>query len=180
MRRPAVRATVAAVIGTALVVALAGCTGSGSSAPDRARQAPPPAPPAACLLDTAALATTTGVSWAPDQSTATDTRCVYDAVGTPPATGTTPAFLAVQLALAPSGDPDVELDTAAQVCEQGSRAPLTADGSGFVCRIAGGSVYAAVARGGQIVTVSASAVPAGTTAARLVVALSGQLTTLGR
>jgi hypothetical protein len=67
------------------------------------------------------------------------------------------------------------------VCTDGSRAPVTGDpGGGFVCRFQGGSVFAATVRGGDMVTVAASAVPPGTTGARLVLAISQQLDALGR
>lgn len=165
--------------------------------------AAPPAPPAACLLDTGRLADVTGLTWIPDQSTASDTRCVYDpngpapvvapAPGTPadtvpsaaPATMSAPAvdpsgFLAVEITPAAADDAQTELDTVAAACADGSRAPIQADANGFVCRFRGGSVFAAAVRAGQLVTVTASAVPVGTTAARLVVALQQQLDTLGR
>jgi hypothetical protein len=47
-----------------------------------------------------------------------------------------------------------------------------------VCRFQGGTVFAAVVRGGQLVTLAVSAVPPGTTAARLVVAFDQQLAAL--
>ena len=89
-------------------------------------------------------------------------------------------FLAVEIASAGADDAQTELDGVAGVCADGSRAPIQADGRGFVCRFRGGSVFAAAVRAGQLVTVSASAVPAGTTAARLVLALQQQLADLGR
>ncbi|MGI9003102.1 MAG: hypothetical protein ACR2GH_15835 [Pseudonocardia sp.] len=152
---------------SALLTACA--AGSDPSRPESAAQPAPPAPPAACVLDTAALAATTGLTWTPDETTATDARCVYDPDGDP--TGID--FVAVDIA--PSRGADTELDTLAGLCEDGSRAPVAADGSGFVCRFQGGSVFAALVRGGQVVTVAASAVPPGTTAARLVVAFTQQL-----
>lgn len=199
--------TVAGLLAPLLALA-AGCTGSGP--PDPAPQAVPPAPPAACLLDPATLAATSGVTWTPDQSIATDTRCVYDAAPAAPGTaepgtaapdtaapgtaepdreapGTAdrpvpadgpPGFLAVEIASTRGADPAAELDTIAQVCAPGSRAPVTAAEGGFVCRIAGAGVYGAVVRGGQVITLSASTVPAGTSAARLVVAVSQQLAAL--
>lgn len=176
--------TVAGLLAPLLVLA-AGCTGSDPSGPPE--QAAPPAPPAACLLDSAALAATSGVTWIPDQSIATDTRCVYDAAGagtsgtgtaTPVPAGGPPAFLAVEIAPIRGADPATGLDTIAQVCAQGSRAPVTAAEGGFVCRVPGAGVYGAVVRGGQVVTLSASTVPAGTSAARLVVAVSQQLAAL--
>ena len=159
------------LLGAAVV--LAGCSAEPGGDPSPSPEppaAPPPAPPAACLLDPGALATVTGLAWTPDQSTASDTRCVYDPV--PPAG---PAFLAVEIVPATTDDPQTELDTAAAACADGSRAPLAAEGTGFVCRFRGGSVFAAQVRAGQLVTVSASAVPDGTTAARLVLALQQQL-----
>jgi hypothetical protein len=165
--------TVAALV---VAVAVAGC-----SAPAD-RQAPPPPPPpplppAACLLDTAALAAATGVGWAPDASTASDTRCVYDPAASPrPPEG--PVFLAVEVT--PAGEPAVALDTVAEVCEDDSRVAAVGDQAGFVCRIQGGSVFAATARDGQVVTLAASAVPSGTTAARLVMAFDQQLGALRR
>jgi hypothetical protein len=159
---------------------LAGCSvlGSDPSRPDPGKQARPPAPPAACLLDTAALTATTGLTWVPDQNTATDTRCVYDPA-VPGVTGAGPDFVAVDVAPLRSTTSATELDTIAGVCEAGSRAPVLAANGGFVCRIAGGNVFGALVRGDQVVTVAASAVPAGTTAARLVVAFTQQLTAIG-
>jgi hypothetical protein len=153
------------------VTALAGCSVEDGSVPPAP---PPPPPPAACLLDTVAFAAATGLSWSPDPSTASDTRCVYDPSGTPrPPEG--PAFLAVDVA--PDPDP-VALETVAALCEDGSRS--LAGTAGFVCRFQGGNVFAAVAREGHLVTLAASAVPTGTTAARLVVAFDQQVAALGR
>jgi hypothetical protein len=130
------------------------------------------------VLDTGALAVATGLDWTPDASTASDTRCVYDPSGS--ARETTPqedpAFLTVDVEPAEEPDPAATLDTVAALCNDGSRAP--AGGDGFVCRFQGGTVFAAVVRGGQLVTLAVSAVPSGTTAARLVVAFDQQLTTL--
>jgi len=155
----------------ALMAALGGCSGPAPApAPP---PPPPPPPPAACLLDTAALATATGLTWTPDSSTASDTRCVYDpSAGRRPADG--PAFLSVDV----TQDPPTALDTVAELCEDGSRAPVST--AGFVCRYQGGSVFAALIRDGRLVTLSASAVPAGTTAAQLVVAFDQQVATLSR
>lgn len=170
--RPAWTIGAAGGLLAALVVGLlAGCTAD----PAPTRQAAPPPPPAACVLDGAALAATTGITWVPDQNTATDTRCVYDAAGPPPVPGSTPAFLAVDIAPTGGGRPDAELDMIAQVCEEGSRAPVTAADGGFVCRTVGGGVYSALVRGGQVLTVAAATVPPGTTGAWLVVAVSRQL-----
>lgn len=151
-----------------LTATLGGC--SVADAPAPAEPPPPPPPPAACLLDAAALATATGLSWTPDLSTASDARCVYDPSGPRPAEG--PAFLAVDV----TPDPPAALDTVAALCEDGSRVPAGTDG--FVCRYQGGNVFAAIAHEGRLVTLSASAVPAGTTAARLVVAFDQQVAAL--
>jgi hypothetical protein len=160
---------------------LAGCSlvGSDPAAPDTSARAAPLPPPAACLLDTAVLATDTGLTWTPDQTTATDTRCVYDPAGAAATASDGPAFVAVDVAVA-AGDPGAQLDTLAQLCEAGSRAPVDATERGFVCRFQGGSVFAALVHRGRMVTVAASAVPAGTTAAGLVVAFGRQLGSLGR
>ena len=178
--------------GALCAVAAAAAVLSGCSAPDAAPvsppvQAAPPAPPAACLLDPARLAADTGLTWTPDQTTASDTRCVYDPGGpVTPASSTSstaapdPAdFLAVEVAPAVADDAQTELDDVAGACAEGSRAPVQDDGNGFVCRFRGGSVFAAAVRAGQLVTVSVSAVPAGTTTARLVLALQQQLNGLG-
>ena len=157
----------------AAVVSGAGCSTVEAPAPQA--PPPPPAPPVACLLDTGALATATGLTWTPDASTASDTRCVYDPSGTPrPPDG--PAFLAVDVTTDP--DPVAALDIVAALCEDGSRAP--AGTSGFVCRFQGGNVFAAVVHDGRLVTLAASAVPPGTTAAQLVVAFDQQVAALGR
>lgn len=162
-----------------LLVLASGCTGAGPPGP--ARQTDPPAPPAACLLDPAALAATSGVAWTPDRSIASDTRCVYD-VAAPATAGTTPtpadgppAFLAVETAPIRAGDPTTELDTIAQLCAEGSRAPVTAPEGAFVCRLAGGGVFAATVREGELVTLAAASVPAATTADLLATALAEQL-----
>ncbi|GAA1323119.1 hypothetical protein [Pseudonocardia xinjiangensis] len=181
-----------ALTGAAL---LGGC--SLGADPDRpgsaAPPSPPPDPPAACMLDTAALATATGLTWTPDATTASDTRCVYDpAAGAPtsgvptsgtPTAGTTaagddadgPAFVAVDVAPTGATAANAALDTAAAACRPTSRSEVPTAGGGFVCRFEGGSVFAAAVRGGRLVTVSASAVPAGTTTAQLVTALREQL-----
>jgi hypothetical protein len=157
------------------MIVLAGCSAEpgGDPGPGPQATAAPPAPPAACVLDPGALTTVTGLLWTPDQSTASDTRCVYD-LGSPASAGE-PAFLAVEIGPATTDDPRAELDAVAAACADGSRAPFPAGGTGFVCRFRGGSVFAAAARSGQLVTVSASTVPEGTTAARLVLALQQQL-----
>jgi hypothetical protein len=167
---------VAAALGA--VALLAGCSvGSGPAEPEPAVSPPPPAPPAACVLDTAALGAATGLTWTPDETTASDTRCVYDPAGAP-STPDGPAFVAVDIA--PAGGPDAAstLDTVAGLCDPNSRADVTAADGGFVCRFQGGSVFAAAVRNEQVVTVAASAVPPGTTAARIVTAFNEQLRAL--
>jgi hypothetical protein len=188
------------VAAVAVAGAVPACSPGGSTAPPPAPPAAPP--PAACLLDTAALAAATGLTWTPNGSTASDTRCVYDPAGTPrPSEG--PVFVTVDVAPAADRDPGAALDTVAALCEDGSRAPVggpdspggdaddasdggTANGepadapAGFVCRFQGGNVFAAVARDGRLVTLAASAVPPGTTAARLVMAFDQQVAALVR
>ncbi|GAA1174012.1 hypothetical protein [Pseudonocardia alaniniphila] len=157
---------------------LAGCTGTSTPAPpDALPPAPPPASPAACVLDTARFAATTGLTWTPDATTASDTRCVYDPSGAAAAgsAGDGPAFVAVDVAPAGAADPSDTLDSVAGLCEDNSRADVTAGGGGFVCRFQGGSVFGATLRGDRLVTLAASAVPLGTTAARLVTAFGEQL-----
>ncbi len=151
---------------------LGGCSGAGPVPPDPAPQARPPAPPAACLLDGPALAATTGIGWTPDQSTATDTRCVYDPAGSSGPAG----FLTVEITTA-TDDAASQLDTIAAVCDRGSRTDVKAGDGGFVCRFDGPTTYAAVVRGTRVVTISTSAVPPGTTAARLSAAIAEQLRT---
>ncbi len=177
-RRAGAGIAAAVLVGT---VAVSACSATAPSPPEPPVAAPPPAPPAACLLDLGGLATSTGVAWRPDQATASDTRCVYDPDAPAPSTG--PAsedFLAVEIAPVTAADAAAELDTVGAVCADGSRAPIAAGRTGFVCRFRGGSVFGALVRTGQLVTVSTSAVPDGTTAARLVVALQQQLDALGR
>jgi hypothetical protein len=168
-------------LAAAAIVALAGllaaCTDAGAPEPPAPPPPPPPPPPAACLLDTGALATATGLTWTPDASTASDIRCVYDPSGSPrPPEG--PAFVAVEVAPAADPNPATALDAVAVLCEDGSRVP--AGQAGFVCRFGGDSVFAAAVRDGQVVTLAASGVPAGTTAARLVVAFDQQMAALTR
>ena len=151
---------------------LGGCT----AGPDPV-ETPAPPPPAACMLDTAAFAAATGLTWTPDASTASDTRCVYDPAGAVPPEG--PAFVTVEVVTLQGSDPAAELETVAGLCTEGSRAPVAAGDGAFVCRFQGDSVFAAMARTGQVVTLAASAVPPGTTAARLVMAFDQQLTALG-
>jgi hypothetical protein len=147
---------------------LAACGTSPAPAPEA--PPPPPAPPAACLLDTAAMATATGVTWTPEERTASDTRCVYD-----PAGAAATEFVTVEIAQSTDPDPAKQLDTIAALCDAGSRAPVGE--AGFVCRYEGGTVYAAAVRDDRLVTVAASAIPQGTTAARMVLAFTQQLTT---
>lgn len=150
--------------GAALLTACTGAPAAPDTAPDIAPPAPP-APPAACLLDTDALRVATGVAWTADATTATDTRCVYD-----PDTGT--EFAVVDLAPAPA----TPLAEVAAVCTDGTRAPA---GDGFACRLAGGGVFAATVRDGELTTLAAASVPAATTADRLAAALADQLVRIG-
>lgn len=174
IRSGAVRGGLAVLL---LVAVLAGCAAESRPPEPPPVPAAPPAPPAACLLDTAALATTTGIGWTADETTASDDRCVYDPAGADGTPGG-PEFLAVDIV--PATGTAAGLETVAAVCAPGSRAPVEAGDGGFVCRFEGGSVFAARVSTGRLVTVAASGVPAGTTAARLVVALSRQLDLLGR
>jgi hypothetical protein len=179
--RTASRAASVAAAAAVTFAAAGACSSGAAPAPPP----PPPPPPAACLLDTAALAEATGLSWAPDPSTASDTRCVYDPAGTP-SPDADPAFVTVDVAPSagvgaePGGgtgaNPDTALDTATALCEEGTAVP--AGDAGVVCRFQGGNVFAAVVRDGRLVTVAASAVPEGTTAARLVVAFGQQVAAL--
>ncbi len=156
----------------ALVVVLGGC---GADPP--LEQAPPPDPPAACVLDTAALATATHVSWTPDQSTANDTRCVYDA-GPNAATPAGPAFLTVSIFARTQADAAAERELLAQLCAQGSRVDVNKADGGFVCRFDGDLVYGALVRGDQVVQVATSAIPTTTAGAALASAISDQLAKL--
>lgn len=117
------------------------------------------------------MATATGIAWTPDASTASDTRCVYDAAG-----AANTEFVTVEITQTGQPDPAKELDTVAALCDSGSRAPVGE--AGFVCRYQAGSVYAAAVHDDRLVTIAASAVPQGTTGARLVVALTQQLAAL--
>ena len=166
-----------------LVLAVTGLLAACTTGPGPVTPPPPPPPPAACLLDTAAFAAGTGITWTPDASTASDTRCVYDPAGPAAGGADGPAFVAVDVAQAQ--DPAAELDRVGALCADGSRAPMATGGAtgspgggeiGFVCRFQGGSVFGAAVRGDQLLTVSASAVPVGTTAAQLVLAFDQQLT----
>lgn len=125
----------------------------------------PPAPPAACLLDTDALRVATGIAWTADATTATDLRCVYDPDG-----ATVTEFVVVDVAAA------TPLDDVAGVCAEGTRTPA---GDGFGCRLTGGGVFAATVRDGELVTLAAAAVPATVTADRLATALAEQLAVVG-
>jgi hypothetical protein len=165
--RPARRAAAALLL---VGAALAGCTAGDGTAPV---PAPAPAPPAACLLDVTALAAATGLAWTADGSTASDTRCVYD-----PAGGTAREFLAVDVAPLGGAGAGAELAALAEVCGT-PPVPVAADGPAMVCTLESGSVYAATAGGSRLVTIAASAVPAGTTAERLTVALAEQLALVG-
>jgi hypothetical protein len=162
----------AASVALVAAVTVGACSPAATPAPP-APPPPPPPPPAACLLDTAALAEATGLGWAPDPSTASDTRCVYDPSAAPSA-GAGPAFVTVEVA--PAADPDSALDIVSALCEDGSEVP--AGDAGVVCRFQSGSVFAAAVRDGRLVTVAASAVPEGTTGARLVVAFDQQVVAL--
>ena len=99
----------------------------------------------------------------------------YDPAGNPRPAG----FLAVDIT-ASDDDAATELDSIAELCESGSRADMKVADGGFVCRFDGDGVYAALVRGGRVVTVASSAVPPGTTAARLAVAFTQQLTAIGK
>jgi hypothetical protein len=167
-----VRAAGLAVGAAALVVALDGC---GADPP--LQQAAPPDPPAACVLDTAALANATHLTWTPDQATANDTRCVYDA-GPNAATPAGPTFLTVSLFNRTQGDPAAERELLAQLCVQGSRVDVNDADGGFVCRFNGDLVYGVLVRGDQVVQVAASAIPEATASATLATAITDQLTNL--
>jgi hypothetical protein len=154
------------------LVALSGC-----AADPPLPQASPPDPPAACVLDTAALDNATKVTWTPDQSTASDTRCVYDAG--PKASGPAgPAFLTVSLFARTQADAAAERELLAQVCVEGSRVDVNNADGGFVCRGGGDLVYGAMVRGDQVVQVTSSAIPASMAADTLTTAISDQLTSM--
>lgn len=165
MRTALAGAALAGLVGLAGPV-VAGC--SAAPVPDAPpATTEPPAPPAACLLDTGALQAATGLAWTPDATTAGDARCVYD-----PASGTGAEFAAVDVAPRPSGT----LDDIAALCAAGSRTPAS---TGFVCRLEGGGVFAATDRGSDLVTLAVATVPEGTTAAQLTTALAEQIALLG-
>jgi hypothetical protein len=156
----------------AFAVVLSGC-----AADPPLPQADPPDPPAACVLDTAALDTATKVTWTPDQSTASDTRCVYDAG--PKASGPAgPAFLTVSLFARTQADAAAERELLAQLCLEGSRVDVNKADGGFVCRGGGDLVYGALVRGDQVVQVTSSAIPAAMAADTLSTAISDQLATM--
>ncbi|WP_300019574.1 hypothetical protein [Pseudonocardia sp.] len=185
-------------VGAALVLGAAVWTGcTVAPAPEQAAApAPEPVvPPAACVLDVAALAAATGLSWTADATTASDTRCVYD-----PDPDAGDGFVSVEvLPAAPAGAdqataapdvpapdvpapdvpaPDVpRLETLAQACAAGSREPVGTDG--FVCRFPGGGVFAARDRADTMLTVAAAEVPVGTTPERLTAAFGEQLAEAG-
>ena len=150
---------------------------SGCAADPPLQQAPPPDPPAACVLDTAALDTATKLTWTPDQSTASDTRCVYDA-GPTAAGPAGPTFLTVSLFARTQADAAAERELLAQLCLEGSRVEVNKADGGFVCRGRGDLVYGAIVRGDQVVQVTSSAVPASVAPDALTTAISDQLATL--
>jgi hypothetical protein len=155
--------------GILLLGALAACSAS-PPAPPEAPVAP--APPASCVLDVAKLGAATGVAWTAETASATATRCVYDPDGPQG-----PVFAAVTLA---EGGGPAELDTIAKACAGGTRQVVA---SGFVCRLGTGtrptgSVLAATAGAGRLVTVTVSAAPSGTTVDAVARALADQLPAL--
>jgi hypothetical protein len=166
-RRPGAHAGLAAAL-----VVLGGC-----AADPPLPQAAPPDPPAACVLNTAALDSATKVTWTPDQSTASDTRCVYDAG--PNASGPAgPAFLTVSLFARTQADAAAERESLAQLCTGGSRVDVNKADGGFVCRGGGDLIYGALVRGDQVVQVTSSAIPPTMAADTLATAISDQLSTL--
>lgn len=160
----------------ALLIATA-CAVGGCATDPPLPQADPPDPPAACVLDTNALTSATDVTWTPDESTADDTRCVYDA-GPEPAGPGGPQFLTVSLFPRTQADAAAERELLAQLCLTGSRIDVNAGDGGFVCRFDGELVYGVLVRGDQVVQVSTSAVPATTAGATLASAISDQLAAL--
>jgi hypothetical protein len=177
----------------AAALLLVGCTATVDAPPDPGRPAapsapadPPPPPPAACLLDLDALGAATGLAWTADAATASDTRCVYDHdrpadAGTPDTGGPDAGaldFVAVDVVPLGATTPDAELAALAGVCE-GAPTDVAAGAGAFVCRFQGGSVFSALVDGGTVVTVSASGVPAGTTADLLAEAFAAQLVAIG-
>jgi hypothetical protein len=166
------RLRAAAAAAAIAAVALGGC-----AADPPLPKADPPAPPAACVLDTSSLGSATDVTWTPDQSTASDTRCVYDAAS-PPKDASGPQFLTVSLFPRTQADASAERELLAQLCLKGSRIDVDAADGGFVCRFDGNLVFGALVRGDQVVQVSTSAIPAATASATLAGAISDQLTNL--
>jgi hypothetical protein len=156
----------------ALVVGLAGC-----AADPPLPQAAPPDPPAACVLDTVALAGATHVTWTPDQATANDTRCVYDA-GPNAAGPGGPAFLTVSVFTRTQADAAAERELLARLCIPGSRVDVNKADGGFVCRFDRDLVYGAIVRGDQVVQVTTSAIPTTTASATLASAIGDQLANL--
>lgn len=164
----AVLAASALLVGS-LVSTCGGPAGT-QAGPAAASSTAPPVPPAACLLDTAAFEAATGIAWTPDATTATDGRCVFDPAGPQD----DPAFVTATVA-APAPDAATALTTLAQLCDARSRAEVPGTGGGFVCRFQTGTVVGAAPRGAQLLTLTASAVPKGTTADRLTRGLAEQL-----
>jgi hypothetical protein len=153
---------------TALAV-LAGCTGAPRDAAPTPAPAPPPVPPAACAVDPGALAAETGVAWTVDATTASDTRCVY--------TADDRALLTV--ALGTGDDAGVGLGDLPAVCG-GPVTPVPTAGEGaFACALPDGGVFAARRTDTVVATVTASAVPHGTTAEALLAAVADQLPRVG-
>lgn len=181
---PTRRAAALVPVGLLAGLLATGCTaatpGSSGLPPIGATTTAPPAPPAACLLDTDALTASTHLTWTADATTASDTRCVYDPAlpaGAAPTAPDHPEFLAVDLAAATGKTADAQLDVLAQPCAAGSRKPTKLDG--FVCRFPAGSVFAGGVRADRLITIAASGVPEGTTADVLSTALGQQLDALG-
>jgi hypothetical protein len=169
LRRNGDHGGIRAAAGLAVVLVLGGC-----AADPPLTQAAPPDPPAACVLDTAALDTATKLTWTPDQSTASDTRCVYDAG--PKASGPAgPAFLTVSLFARTQADAAAERELLAQLCLEGSRVDVNKADGGFVCRGGGDLVYGALVRGDQVVQVTSPAVPASMAPDALAGAVGDQL-----
>lgn len=172
----------AGVSRAAVALVLLACGTGGCSTDPPLPRADPPDPPAACVLDTAALTNATDVQWTPDQSTANDTRCVYDASAPGAARSASakdgPQFLTVSLFSRTQSDAAAERELLAQLCLPGSRVEVPAGDGGFVCRFDGDLVYGALVRGDQVVQVATSAIPAGTASATLASAISDQLAAL--
>lgn len=136
------------------------------------RPNPRPPPPAACLLDVEALDAATGLAWTPDPTTAGDDRCVYD-----PADAERTEFLVVTIE--PAID-DPALDTPAldtpdldALCASGTS--MSVGGTGFVCRLPDGGVFAALVRDDELVTVAMAEIPTRTSAEQVGRAFAAQL-----